>query len=110
MVALASCAVRLADLMDATFFNKKQLGVCTIASMLLASSCNAQSRSVPLSPPPDKAIAVFAEGCFWCSELMYGAVPGVDSAVSGYAGGHTKNPSYGDVTSETTGHAECVMV
>lgn len=91
-------------------FKNNKLGACLLAATLFVSSCSADTHSVSLTPPPGKAIAVFAEGCFWCSELIYGSVPGVDSAVSGYAGGHTKNPTYGEVTSETTGHAECVMV
>ncbi|MCZ8216013.1 MAG: peptide-methionine (S)-S-oxide reductase MsrA, partial [Cyclobacteriaceae bacterium] len=55
-------------------------------------------------------IAAFAEGCFWCSEHIFEAVVGVDSAVSGYAGGTTKNPTYELVNTETTGHAETVLV
>lgn len=65
---------------------------------------------VSLTPPPGKAIAAFAEGCFWCSEHIFEDVVGVDSAVSGYAGGHTNNPTYERVNTETTGHAETVLV
>lgn len=57
-----------------------------------------------------QATAAFAEGCFWCVEEVFEAVVGVDSAVSGYAGGHTKNPTYALVNTETTGHAETVLV
>ena len=63
-----------------------------------------------LTPPAGKAIAVFAEGCFWCSEHIFEDLAGVDSAVSGYSGGHTKNPTYEEVCSENTGHAEAVLV
>ncbi|WP_416865183.1 MAG: peptide-methionine (S)-S-oxide reductase MsrA [Imperialibacter sp.] len=80
-------------------------------------SCDAQKskndggvRLVELKAPAGKAIAAFAEGCFWCSEHIFEAVVGVDSAVSGYAGGHTKNPTYELVNTETTGHAETVLV
>ncbi len=72
-------------------------------------SC-AQSTSVSLNPPKGKAIAVFAEGCFWCSEHIFEAVKGVDEVISGYAGGKTKNPSYREVCTETTGHAEAILV
>lgn len=65
---------------------------------------------VNLTAPKGKAIAAFAEGCFWCSEHIFEAVVGVDSAVSGYAGGHTNNPTYERVNTETTGHAETVLV
>jgi peptide-methionine (S)-S-oxide reductase len=65
---------------------------------------------VKLSAPANKAIAVFAEGCFWCSEHIFEEIAGVDSAVSGYTGGHLKNPTYEQVCTETTGHAEAIMV
>lgn len=57
-----------------------------------------------------QATAAFAEGCFWCVEEVFEAVVGVDSAISGYAGGTTKNPTYALVNTETTGHAETVLV
>ena len=56
------------------------------------------------------AKATFAGGCFWCMEEAYEAVPGVISAVSGYMGGKTKNPTYESVSSGRTGHAEVVLV
>ena len=65
---------------------------------------------VALRAPQGRAIAAFAEGCFWCSEHIFEAVVGVDSAVSGYAGGTTPNPTYELVNTETTGHAETVLV
>ncbi|WP_435357717.1 peptide-methionine (S)-S-oxide reductase MsrA [Emticicia sp. SJ17W-69] len=71
---------------------------------------NAQTKPVSLTPPKGKAIAVFAEGCFWCSEHIFEAVVGVDDAVSGYSGGKTNRPTYQEVGSEVTGHAEAVLV
>jgi peptide-methionine (S)-S-oxide reductase len=53
---------------------------------------------------------VVGGGCFWCMEAVFDHVPGVKSAVCGYAGGHTKNPSYEDVCTDTTGHAEVVRI
>lgn len=73
-------------------------------------SCNAQTKKLSLEPKKDKAIAVFASGCFWCTEHVFEAVVGVDEAVSGYSGGDVKNPSYQLVGSNTTGHAEAVAV
>lgn len=67
-------------------------------------------RRVDLSAPRGKSIAAFASGCFWCSEHIFEAVPGVDSVVSGYAGGTVPNPTYELVNTETTGHAETVLV
>lgn len=54
--------------------------------------------------------AIFAAGCFWCTEAAFQDVPGVVSAVSGYTGGSVKNPSYEQVSSGRTGHAEAVEV
>lgn len=54
--------------------------------------------------------AIFAGGCFWCMEHDMKAIPGVVSVESGYTGGHVKNPTYEDVTSETSGHYEAVRV
>ena len=67
-------------------------------------------RLVALKPPDGKAVAGFASGCFWCTEHIFEAVVGVDSAVSGYAGGTVPNPTYELVNTETTGHAETVLV
>lgn len=55
-------------------------------------------------------VAYFASGCFWCVEEIFESVKGVEEAVSGYAGGRTKNPSYREVGAGNTGHAEAVAV
>ncbi len=49
-------------------------------------------------------------GCFWCIEAVFQEIKGVKSVVSGYAGGHTKNPTYKDVTAGKTGHAEVCQI
>ena len=54
--------------------------------------------------------ATFGAGCFWGVESFFREVPGVVDAAVGYAGGHTQNPTYRQVCSETTGHAEVVQV
>ena len=54
--------------------------------------------------------ATFAGGCFWCMEPPFDKLEGVISVTSGYTGGHTKNPTYEEVSSGGTGHAEAVQV
>jgi methionine-S-sulfoxide reductase len=53
---------------------------------------------------------VLGGGCFWCTEAAYELVPGVKDVVSGYSGGHVKNPSYQEVCTGTTGHAEVIRI
>ena len=54
--------------------------------------------------------ATLAAGCFWCIEAVFELVEGVDRVISGYTGGDTINPSYEEICSGTTGHAEAVEV
>lgn len=54
--------------------------------------------------------ATFASGCFWCVEAIFESLKGVKEAESGYSGGRTKNPTYEQVCSHTTGHTETVQV
>ncbi|MDY0779383.1 peptide-methionine (S)-S-oxide reductase MsrA [Tenacibaculum sp. IB213877] len=77
----------------------KQILVITL--VLFTTMMNAQN---------DKKVAYFASGCFWCVEAIYENIKGVEEAVSGYAGGHTKNPTYQEIGTGRTGHAETVAV
>lgn len=54
--------------------------------------------------------ATLAAGCFWCVEAIFDDLKGVEDVVSGYSGGHTENPTYQQVCSETTGHAEVIQI
>ena len=54
--------------------------------------------------------AYFASGCFWCVEAIFESVKGVKESISGYSGGHTKNPTYEESNTGNTGHAEAVEV
>jgi peptide-methionine (S)-S-oxide reductase len=60
--------------------------------------------------PQNTETAVFGGGCFWCLDAQFKLVNGVKKVVSGYAGGHTANPTYEQVCSERTGHAEVIQV
>lgn len=54
--------------------------------------------------------ATLGAGCFWCVEAVFDDLKGVEDVVSGYSGGHTENPTYQQVCSETTGHAEVAQI
>ncbi len=60
--------------------------------------------------PEGYEIATLGGGCFWCTEAIYQDLKGVKSVKSGYSGGHVDNPTYRQVTSGTTGHAEVIQV
>lgn len=57
-----------------------------------------------------REVATFAGGCFWCIEAVFQMVRGVEKVLSGYTGGKTQNPTYEEVSSGETGHAEAVQV
>ena len=58
----------------------------------------------------NKSIATFAGGCFWCTEAVFQRLEGVEKVVSGYAGGLTESPTYREICTGTTGHAEVINV
>jgi len=58
----------------------------------------------------NRQIATFGGGCFWCIEAVMQRLKGVDEVVSGYTGGSVKNPTYKDICSGSTGHAEVIQV
>ncbi len=78
-----------------------------LALFAFANVAQAQQKTADV---PGTAKATFAGGCFWCMEPPYDQVPGVISTTSGYMGGKTANPTYEQVSSGTTGHAEVVQV
>jgi len=59
---------------------------------------------------PGKEVATFGSGCFWCTEAVFSELNGVISVVPGYAGGKVPNPTYEEVCTDTTGHAEVARV
>ena len=69
-----------------------------------------QHKSTPSNMTTKTAIATFGGGCFWCTEAVFQRVEGVEKVVSGYAGGKVKNPTYKEVTSGLTGHAEVIQI
>jgi peptide-methionine (S)-S-oxide reductase len=79
-------------------------------AIVMAFAADPADPADPSSKSQATATATFAGGCFWCMEPPYDEIAGVLSTISGYAGGTKKNPTYEQVTSGTTGHAEVVQI
>jgi peptide-methionine (S)-S-oxide reductase len=91
--------------------------IATFISVIIFASCaQTQSSGAKIfaaskeKPSANEAVATFAEGCFWHTEIVFQSLAGVRDAVSGYAGGTNANPDYEKVSTGTTGHAESVQV
>ncbi len=77
-----------------------------LAALFLSSVCFSQKGK----QMPQIEKATFGAGCFWCVEAVFERLPGVQSVVAGYAGGTTPNPTYEQVCTDTTGHAEVAEI
>jgi len=67
-------------------------------------------KPIPMNAKEGLEIATLAGGCFWCTEAVFLEIEGVKSVVSGYIGGVTKDPTYKDISTGTTGHAEAIQI
>jgi peptide-methionine (S)-S-oxide reductase len=94
------------------------LGVAAVGAAALATVSRAAEEGIALPAPvldpkpatPGPQTAVLAGGCFWGIQGVFQHVQGVSAVLSGYAGGHVVNPTYEEVGTETTGHAETVRI
>lgn len=85
------------------------VAACLFAGIFhLAPPMNADPQST--NAPQQLESATFGGGCFWCAEAVFQRIPGVKSVVSGFAGGTTPNPTYDEVCTGETGHAEVVQI
>jgi peptide-methionine (S)-S-oxide reductase len=87
------------------------MGLCVVVSLgrkLVTSETSTVLE--PAEPPAGMARATFGAGCFWCTEAVFRQLHGVRSVVSGYSGGWMNNPTYQQVRTGTTGHAETIQV
>jgi peptide-methionine (S)-S-oxide reductase len=90
----------------ALFLKDAAIAAVIVLTFAFASAIGAQAPA----KSSVTATATFAGGCFWCMEPPFDKIPGVISTTSGYTGGFTRNPTYEDVSSGTTGHAEAVAI
>jgi peptide-methionine (S)-S-oxide reductase len=86
------------------------LAVLVLSSILAAAPGASAQAPAPAARSATTAVATFAGGCFWCMEPPYDKLPGVLSTTSGYMGGKKRYPTYEEVSSGITGHAEVVQV
>src|SRR5438552_3481079 len=84
------------------------LAIAIGSAFIFPASPASKPATIPQSG--NYATAVFAGGCFWCMESSFEKISGVIQAISGYAGGRTNNPTYEEVSSGGTGHAESIQV
>lgn len=98
---------------------KRNSLLCALAIFLAPTLASCQSNPIPeemKKPAPMPEVpegyqtAILGAGCFWCIEAAYNQLDGVHTAVSGYSGGHLENPTYEQITTGQTGHAEVVKV
>src|SRR5436190_21259662 len=88
-----------------------RLSALAMGLILLGASAPAQESKKPEGKMPDKIeVATLGGDCFWCVQAVFEDVKGVISAESGYMGGKTENPSYQDVCTGKTGHAEVCQI
>ena len=85
-------------------------GKMTIGNPSCGTKPGHVGHGTPLAATGRNQLAAFAQGCFWGVEERFRKVPGVVATAVGYTGGHTRDPTYEDVSSHTTGHAEAVLV
>ncbi|WP_415910209.1 peptide-methionine (S)-S-oxide reductase MsrA [Oleiharenicola sp. Vm1] len=87
----------------------KTFSTLLLAAVAAVSLMTTNSSSAATSGGPTET-AVFASGCFWCTEAVFEHVPGVKKVTSGYTGGHVANPTYKQVCEGDTGHAEATRI
>ena len=87
--------------------------------VLISSSCNAKENAnlnkefkepIKTKVKEGMEVATFAGGCFWCTEAVFLEIKGVEKVISGYTGGKTVNPTYKEICTGETGHAEAIQI
>ncbi|MDE3066606.1 MAG: peptide-methionine (S)-S-oxide reductase MsrA [Verrucomicrobiota bacterium] len=86
------------------------MGILFAAGALNFSAPAQPANSMNMTHPHPVEVATLGGGCFWCMEAVFGRLPGVLSVTSGFAGGHVPNPTYQEVCTGSTGHAEVIQI
>ena len=86
----------------------KNKSLLILTSLFLSLNLSAQKDKKSMNN--NLAIATFGNGCFWCTEAIFQQLKGVEKVLPGYTGGTVKNPSYKEICSSTTGHAEAIQI
>ncbi|MFN3867969.1 MAG: peptide-methionine (S)-S-oxide reductase MsrA [Hyphomicrobiaceae bacterium] len=84
--------------------------VAIVSALIAIPGGDTAAAADKAAEPAGSAVAIFASGCFWCTESDFDKVAGVLSTTSGYIGGRTENPTYDSVSSGRTGHTEALRV
>jgi peptide-methionine (S)-S-oxide reductase len=104
---LAACVVLLAGCLSQQTITGSQI---TPPSKKGTKSMEKPLPTTPVTVPEGKEVATIAGGCFWCTEAIFLELRGVERVVSGYSGGHVENPTYEQVCTGQTGHAEAIQI
>ncbi|MBK8944559.1 MAG: peptide-methionine (S)-S-oxide reductase MsrA [Ignavibacteriae bacterium] len=89
---------------------KKITLLVIVITIILSTNENIFSQKIKKEKNMQTEIATFGTGCFWCTETIFEKLKGVESAVSGYSGGTQENPTYKEVCTGNTGHAEVIQI
>jgi peptide-methionine (S)-S-oxide reductase len=103
--------MRLSPIRSTTFITMSALGLLVLSAGLVGAGAGRSTALAPLPvPTAGQRVAIFAGGCFWSMQKAFDGVPGVAGTTAGYAGGTKADPSYEQVETGRTGHAESVQI
>jgi peptide methionine sulfoxide reductase msrA/msrB len=109
-ILCAACGAHLGHVFTGEGFTPKNTRHCVNSASMVFVPAGSQEPTTQPTTQPAREEALFAGGCFWGVEHLLSEMPGIRSVTSGYAGGHVKDPTYKQVCTGRTGHAEAVRV